>query len=116
MRGYATQSSWGYRLAGNLSYPNAIGPATLVPRFVFAHDVRGVGPTFNQGTKAATLGLGLNYRQLWQADLIYTTFWGGRTYSGVDPAATGSQPRSYATSANPLKDRDFVSLSVSYSF
>ncbi len=114
--GYATANSWGYRLAGSLSYPSAFAGVTVNPRLAFSHDVSGVSPTFNQGVKAATLGVGLVYRQNWQADLSYTTFWGGRTYSGSDPSATGTQPRTYATSANALKDRDFISVSVSYSF
>jgi hypothetical protein len=114
--GYATSNSWGYRLAANLSYPSAFAGVSVTPRAAFAHDVDGVSPTFNEGTKAATLGVGFVYRQKWQADLSYTTFWGGRTYAGTDPLATGTQPRTYATSANPLKDRDFISLSVSYSF
>ena len=116
MEGYATQNSWGYRLVGALSYPNAIAGATLIPRVAFSHDVHGVGPTFNQGVKAATFGLSAILKQKWQADLAYTTYWGGRTYSGTDPAATGTQARTYATSANPLKDRDFVSVSLRYSF
>jgi len=114
--GYATKNSWGYRLAANLSYPSAFAGVTVNPRVAFSHDVHGVSPTFNQGTKAATLGVGFVYRQNWQADLSYTTFWGGRTYAGTDPQATGTQPRTFATSANPLKDRDFISLSLNYSF
>lgn len=114
--GYATKNSWGYRLAGSLSYPSAFAGISVNPRIAFSHDVHGVSPTFNQGVKAATLGLGFVYRQNWQADLSYTTFWGGRTYSGTDPAATGTQARTYASSANPLKDRDFYSVSISYSF
>ncbi len=108
--GYADPSSWGYRVVGRLEYENVIGAAGLAPRVVFSHDVNGVGATFNQETKALTLGLGLNYLQRWQADLAYTSFFGGRTYSGTDNAG------SYASSANPLKDRDFLALSVSYAF
>lgn len=116
MDGYATENSWGYRLVGALSYPNAIAGATLIPRAAFSHDVHGVGPTFNQGTKAATFGLSAVIKQKWQADLSYTTYWGGRTYAGTDPLATGTQARTYATSANPIKDRDFYSISLRYSF
>ena len=116
MEGYATSTSWGYRLVGALSYPNIITGVNLIPRIAYSHDVHGVGPTFNQGTKAATLGLSAVVKQKWQADLAYTTYWGGRTYSGTDPSATGTQARTYATSANALKDRDFVSVSLRYSF
>lgn len=117
MEGYATRDSWGYRLLFRLEYPNAIGPVTVAPRLAFAHDVHGVSATFNQGTKATTLGVGFNYRQVLQADISYTAFFGGRTYSGTDPGSVppGQSP-SYATSANPLKDRDFYAVSLSYSF
>lgn len=114
--GYATRDSWGYRLLARLDFPNAIGGATLSPRVAFSHDVHGVSPTFNQGTKAATFGLTLNYKQNWQADIAYTSFWGGRTYASTDPVPTAGQPSTYASSANPLKDRDFVSVSLSYAF
>jgi len=118
MAGYATTGSWGYRLLGRLDYPDVIAGGTLSPRIGFSHDVHGVSPTFNQGTKAATFGLTYNLKQKWAADLAYTTYWGGRTYSGTDTPALvpAGQSPSYATSANPLKDRDFLSLSVSYAF
>jgi hypothetical protein len=116
MEGYATRSSWGYRLVGRLDYPNAIGAVTVSPRLAYAHDVDGVSSTFNEDTKAGTLGFGFNYRQNLQADIAYTWFWGGRTYSGTDPSLTTGQSPSYASSANPLKDRDFLAVSVSYSF
>lgn len=117
MEGYATKSSWGYRLVGRLDYPNAIGAITLSPRIAYAHDVNGVSSTFNEGTQAGTLGLNFNYGQNLQADVAYTWFWGGRTYSGTDPSAVpAGQSSSYASSANPLKDRDFLAVSLSYSF
>lgn len=119
---FATESSWGYRLVARADYPNALAGATVSPRVAFSHDVNGRSPTFNEAAKALTLGVGFNYRQNWQADVAYTAFFGGRTISGVDPAsspATGfpqGQLPSYASSTNPLKDRDFLSISVSYSF
>lgn len=123
-QGYATKSSWGYRVLVNATYSNAIAEATLLPRVVFSHDVNGVGPTFNKGTKALSVGLGMNYRQNWQADLSYTTFFGGRTYSGTDAGpppvspvlVAQGQSLDYAISANPLKDRDFIAVSLSYAF
>ena len=116
--GFATANSWGYRLLARLDFPNALGPATVSPRIAFSHDVDGVSPTFNEGAKAVTVGVGFNFKQNWQADIAYTNFFGGRTYSGTDPNPGGppTQSRSYASSANPLKDRDFVAVSVSYSF
>lgn len=119
---FATQNSWGYRLVGRLDYPNALGAATVSPRIAFSHDVSGFSPTFNEGAKALTLGVGFNYRQNWQADIAYTAYFGGRNVSGTDApnAASGALPAgqsaSYASSTNPMKDRDFLSVSLSYSF
>ena len=114
---FATRDSWGYRLLTRWEYPNALGAATLSPRLAFSHDVSGRSPTFNAGAKALTFGVGMDYLQTWQADLSYTTFFGGRTIRGVDPEPNpAGQPQSYASHTNPLKDRDFIALSIRYSF
>lgn len=127
--GYADRTSWGYRMVTRLDYDNVMGAVGVSPRLVFQHDVNGVGPNFNQDAKAITLGFSFNYLQSWQADLSYTNFFDGRSYSGTDPippgtqlnattAAPGSagQSQSFETSANPNEDRDFVSLNISYAF
>lgn len=130
--GYATKDSWGYRIVSRLDYENAIGAAQLSPRIIFAHDVAGVGPSFNRDTKAITFGLALNYLQRWQADIGYTTFQGGRVFAGTDAVPPGTvlaagppptfvpgdatQSASFATGSNQSKDRDFLAVSVSYAF
>ena len=119
--GFLTQSSWGYRLAARLEYSNMLYGGNLSPRVAFSHDVHGVGPNFNQDTKSASVGLSWDYQRRWLVDAQYTTFFGGRTYCGTDTPPQGSsvtpgQPASWCSSANPLKDRGFYSLSVSYSF
>lgn len=140
--GFADRTSWGYRLVSRMDFENLIGPMQVSPRLVFAHDVNGVGPAFNEDVKALTFGLGVNYLQRWQADIGYTMFFDGRSYSGTDPASlTGpggvqipltrgelipgsttrlagdtNQSSDYETSANPLEDRDFLAVSVSYAF
>jgi len=120
--GYASRDSWGYRVVGRMDYPNVIGAATLSPRLVFSHDVRGRSPTFNEGAKALTLGLGINYLQNLEIDLSYTSFFGGEKIRGTDPNAAvdplfpPEQSPSYSSHTNPLKDRDFLAISVSYSF
>jgi hypothetical protein len=115
--GFATEFSWGYRLAFRLEYANALFGGSLAPRFAFAHDVRGVGPTFNHGTKAQSVGVSWDYQRKWIVDAQYTGFTGGRQYCGTDVSGVPpTQPASFCTSANPLKDRDFYSFSVSYSF
>ena len=119
---FATENSWGYRLVGRLDYPNAIGAVTVSPRLAFSHDVSGNSPTFNEGAKALTLGFGFNYRQNWQADIAYTAFFGGKKVSGTDVPSTASgalpagQSATYASHTNPMVDRDFLAISVSYSF
>jgi hypothetical protein len=119
--GFLTQSSWGYRLAARLEYANMLYGGNLAPRVAFSHDVHGVGPNFNQDTKSASVGLSWDYQRRWLVDAQYTAFFGGRTYCGTDQPPAGSsvtpgQPASWCSSANPLKDRDFYSVSVSYSF
>ena len=52
-----------------------------------------------------------------KADIAYSSFFGGKKVSGTDPVAnTAGQPQTYASHTNPLYDRDFLSVSVSYSF
>jgi hypothetical protein len=120
--GFMTTTSWGYRLLGRMDFSDAIFGANLSPRLAFFHDVHGVSPTFNESVKTATLGLGMNFRQNWQADISYTAFFGGKTYSGTDPVTSPAagfpqnQPATYASNSNPLKDRDFLSMNISYAF
>lgn len=115
--GFATRNSWGYRMLTRMDFNNWIDSVTVSPRIAFAHDVKGTGPNFNESVKSITLGMGFSFKQNWQADISYTSFFGGRTYAGTDPIAnTAGQPRSYASSANPLKDRDFIAASLTYSF
>ena len=95
----ADATSWGYRLAARLDYNNALGGANLYPYAQFLHDVGGNSPApsgpFVEGRTAITLGLRADYLSRWQADLSYTRMGG---------------------EGNDLADRDFVSLSVKYSF
>lgn len=127
--GFTTANSWGYRLVGRLEYANAFLGSNFAPRIAFNHDVSGVSPTFNEGVKSVSVGANVDYQRKLAFDLSYTSFFGGRTYCGTDRvdnlASTNqqilglqiqSQGASYCSSANPIKDRDFVSFTVSYSF
>ena len=95
----ADATSWGYRIAARLDYNNAIGPVNLYPYTQFLHDVSGNSPApsgpFVEGRTALALGLRADYLSRWQADLSYTR---------------------YAGDGNELSDRDFVSVSLKYSF
>ena len=99
--GFADAFSWGYRLVARGDINNAIGSIALQPQIAFNHDVKGTSPApisnFVDGRKWLTFSLGANYLNDWQANLSYTTNFGGGNY-------------------NLLRDRDFVSLTVSYSF
>ena len=99
--GFADDFSWGYRFITRFDYNNAIGAWTVSPRLGFNHDVDGTTPgpggNFVDGRRLLTLGVGFNYLQEWIVDLSYTKFSGGGKY-------------------NELRDRDFFSASVRYSF
>ncbi|MCY4487362.1 MAG: DUF1302 domain-containing protein [Deltaproteobacteria bacterium] len=95
----ADPTSWGYRLAARLDYNQAIGAVNLFPYLRFGHDVGGNSPapsgSFVEGRTALTLGLSADYLSRWQFDVSYTQYAGGR---------------------NSLRDRDFVTATVKYSF
>ena len=132
--GYITENSWGYRLVGSLQYPNAFLTGNLTPRVAFFHDVKGVSQTFNEGVKSLSFGAGLEFKKRLNFDASYNMFFGGRVYCGTDQitnagqtslagqingvAALGRAPQgaSFCSNANPIRDRDFYSFSVSYSF
>ncbi|MDZ7791756.1 MAG: DUF1302 domain-containing protein [Xanthomonadales bacterium] len=100
--GYATDTSWGYRLLFAPTYNNVFGTAwNMTPRLAFNHDVDGVTPgpggNFIEGRKQVTVGVNFSYLSRWGAGLSYTSFFG-------------------AGNNNLLSDRDFVAASLSYSF
>lgn len=95
----ADASAWGYRLAGRLNYNNVIGAARLSPYLQFQHDVDGNSPSpsgpFLEERTVLTLGVGVSYLDRLQTGLSYTMYDGKTNY---------------------LSDRDFVSVSATYSF
>jgi hypothetical protein len=125
LEGFATEISWGYRLAVIATLNNAIGPVTLRPIGAFSHDVQGVTPApianFVEGRKILTLALEAVYLERLRARVSYTMYFGGvdNTYAGTGnpevPAYQNALAPGYHTS-NVVKDRDFISLFASYSF
>ncbi|UVE18705.1 DUF1302 domain-containing protein [Pseudomonas sp. LS44] len=95
-KGYYTSSSWGYRGRAILNYNNVIAGINLSPSLAWSHDVDGSGPTFEEGSKAVSLGLDAEYANTYTASLSYTDFFGG------DFTTNG--------------DRDFVALSFGVNF
>jgi hypothetical protein len=83
-QGYATKSSYGYRLVGRFEYTDVFAGINLLPRIVFSHDVKGVSQFFTEDVKAVSLGLNGTYNQAWNFDIAYTNFFGGRVFKDVD--------------------------------
>jgi len=96
--GFVTDTSWGYRIRGSLTYNSAIAGINLTPNFAWSHDVDGYSPNpnFNEGAKALSVGVDADYLNRYTASVSYTRFSGG--------------------DYNTQKDRDFVSLSFGIIF
>jgi hypothetical protein len=98
---FPDSTSWGYRLAGRLEYPNLIGPWNIIPRFSWSQDVNGTSPgpggNFIEDRYGLTLGVAANLRATYELDVSWTTFGGAGRY-------------------NDLNDRDFAAASVKISF
>jgi hypothetical protein len=99
--GFADDFSWGYRMIARADYNNAIGAWTVSPRIAWSHDVSGTTPgpggSFEDGRKILTLGVSFNLLNEWLVDVAYTDYSGGGRY-------------------NLLRNRDFLTASVSYAF
>lgn len=102
VNGFPDAFSWGYRAVARSEYNSIFGTAvTFAPRIGFNHDVNGTTPgpggNFVEGRKSLTLGSEFIYLNQWSFDASYTSFFG-------------------AGDRNLIRDRDFVSFSVRYSF
>jgi hypothetical protein len=128
--GFYTSTSWGYVLFARLDYYNLIPGATVSPRVAWRQDVQGFSPTWSEGARQITLGVGISYKN-WGFDLAYTNFLGGKDFvqvdganasplnpGGVPPPAVLPGPRPFPShqTSYPIRDRDYLAVSVSYSF
>ena len=98
--GFVSDFSWGYRVRAQLAYANAFNLGfTLKPSVFWADDVQGVSADgqFNEGRGTLGLGLGLEYRKAYSLDFNYVTYRNSAKW-------------------DPLRDRDYYSVSVSASF
>ena len=99
--GFVTEFSWGYRMRTQATYRDAFMGVDLIPSIAWSHDVDGWSPepgqAFNEGRQSVGLGLGFEFDANTRASINYTTFTNAAQY-------------------DVLRDRDFVSLSASYSF
>ena len=96
-----TKTSWGYAFEFDLSYPHVWGSEwNLTQVTVFTHDVSGISPNtlpFVEGRKSLFLGLNFDNSSVWKTQVGYAHYFGG----GL---------------TNLLRDRDNLSVSMSYSF
>ncbi|PQJ23931.1 hypothetical protein BSZ31_02025 [Limnobacter sp. SAORIC-690] len=99
--GFVTDFSWGYRLRTQATYRDVFLGTDLIPSIAFSHDVDGYSPepgqAFNEGRQSIGWGLGFEFDANTRASINYTTFTNAADY-------------------DVLRDRDFISLSASYSF
>jgi hypothetical protein len=98
---FADATSWGYRVAGRLEYPNLVGPWNVIPRYSWQHDVQGTTPgpggNFVEGRYGLTLGVASNLRNTYEVDFSWTRFGGAGRY-------------------NDINDRDFVAAALKVFF
>jgi len=93
-------TSLGYQLFLRGEYTNPFQiPITVNPTVGWRHDFHGTTPdqTFIEDRMGVVLGLEVDYLRVWGGKISYANFFGGKN-------------------KHLVKDRDFVSLSVSYSF
>lgn len=103
--GFATQTSWGYKVLLRASYNNAlagfINGITLEPTLRFDDDVYGVTPTplqnFTEASRLLSPSLGIRYLNNLTGEIGYTAYIGGGQ-------------------GNLVRDRDFYSVNVKYTF
>jgi hypothetical protein len=99
--GFVTDFSWGYRVRVTGTYNNVLGDTDLIPSISLAHDVKGYSPEpgqlFNEGRVALGLNLGFEFDANTSAVIGYTVFGNSADF-------------------DPLRDRDFLSLSAQHSF
>jgi hypothetical protein len=101
-QGFATRSSWGYRLFTRLDYSNLMGMQSLSPSLTWIHDPQGNAPitlgTLLEGTQSAIVAVDFGVDKSLSARVSYRTYLG----KGND--------------ADRFSDRDFVSFSLSQKF
>lgn len=99
--GYATATSYGYKLLLRNDYNNVFNLINLKPTLRWEQDLHGISPTpitnFVAGRRQLTAGLGFTYRGSVSGDIAYTRYIGA-----------GLQ--------NLLRDRDNVQAVIKYSF
>ena len=100
--GFATRSSWGYRLSTRLDYAGLAGVQSVSPSLTWIHDVHGNAPinmgTLLEGSKSVVLAVDLGWEKHLRARVSY------RSYLGV------------GNNADRFTDRDFVAFTLTKAF
>ncbi|MEO2149929.1 MAG: DUF1302 domain-containing protein [bacterium] len=98
---FPDQLSMGYKALVKATYYNAIGSLALAPIIAFSQDIEGTSPVplanFIEGRKTVSASVTVGALGLWDVKLGYTNSFGAGRY-------------------NLRNDRDFMSLTASYSF
>ncbi|WP_172806799.1 DUF1302 domain-containing protein [Endozoicomonas arenosclerae] len=98
---YIDRFSWGYNLFLQGRIANILPNLTLYPSLSFKHDAEGNSRIkvnhFVENRKQASIGLSALYKGQLGASIAYNAYWGNKD-------------------ANPLHDRDNITLGISYSF
>jgi hypothetical protein len=101
VEGYATATSYGYKLVLRNDYNNVFNLINVRPTLRWDHDLRGTAPTpvtnFIEGRRQLTAGVGFTYLGNVSGDVSYTRFIG-------------------SVKQNLLADRDFIEMNWKYSF
>lgn len=98
--GYVSDFAWGYRVRGQLEYAGVMGSAvSLFPNLFLSQDVEGysLDGQFNEGRFTVGTGLRFDYLKRHKLDLNYVNYSNRANY-------------------DPLRDRDFYSVSYAYTF
>lgn len=100
--GFATPSSWGYRISTRLDYANLMGAKEVSPSLTWIHDVHGNAPitlgTVLEGSKSVIVAVDFGFQEYLSARVSYRSYLG----KGND--------------ADRYTDRDFVQFSLTKKF
>jgi hypothetical protein len=93
----ADTSAWGYNSRATMTWNNRVYGANFAPYLAHAYDVNGTSAdgTFIDGRKSVAIGVTIDYKLAWTADVSYTNYMG---------------------KLNPIFDRDILALTLSYAF
>ena len=98
---WSDEFAWGYAIRVNADYNDMLDGYTITPSVLWQHDVYGTSPSgsagFVEGVKLLRTGVQVSNKSAAELALFYNAYFG-------------------AEQANKLHDRDFISLSLGYSF